>query len=345
MLTQQVTVDEGTSFSSPIHHFLQAFSHNLLPVATASISKMGKTSKKLSSSLDTEVKRQNDLPVTDFPDQMLVSTEECETSWYFNEDDSNQDDLAFAIAPTHELFCQPPNSDWCCFTSLVNACDTLEEGRKLLGSKRKAETLSEEDFTHARRRLQGDLRVNIARNGISSGDAWQYLNEFSSELNITEWKFNRKKEMNLLKLLLPNKAKAGLSYIVLGSTSSDKKIRDKVKNLLIGRRKFGKKRGYKYEVSYKESMTHEMQKFAQEKMRTWKSRNGKLSNKGDRQPHAICIKFNNEGIPFRLDPGKLISFYFLISELIFLYSQEKKRPYACIMKLENSKLGAITLLP
>jgi hypothetical protein len=299
-----VTVDESFSFSNPIHHLLQVFSHNFLPVATVSDSKMGKTSKKISSSLDTEVKQQNDLPVTGFPDQMLVSTEECETSWYFDESNSNEDDLAFAIAPTHELFCQPPKSDWCCFTSLVNACDTLEEGRKLLGSKRKAETLSEEDFTYARRRLQGDLRVNIARNGISSGDAWQYLNEFSSELNITEWKFSRKKQMNLLKLLLPNKAKAGLSYIILGSTSSDPKIRDKVKNLLIGRRKLAKKRGYKYEVSFKESMTHEMQKVAEEKMKTWKSRNGKLSNKGDRQPHAICIKFNSDGIPFRFDPGK-----------------------------------------
>jgi hypothetical protein len=273
---------------------------------------MEKTSKKRCVFIESEGrKRQNDPPETAC-DLMLVSTEECETDWYFDESISTEDDLR--PCPSHELFRQPKNSDWCCFASLVNIFDSLDEGRRLLGSKRKADALAEDDFTYVRDRLEKDMRQNVTRNGVSSSDVWQYFKEFSKDLDITKWRWNRKNKQDLLKMLLPNKAKSGLAYVLFGKATSDKTIKDKVKNVLLCRRKTPNKNSFSSAIDKNEQMTHKMQNLARERLREWKSRFGTFSTNEDAyQPHAICIKFNEEGVPYKYDPGNpFLKFHQLI---------------------------------
>lgn len=215
----------------------------------------------------------------------------------------------------HALIQQPPSSDWCALTSCANACDSFEEGLKLVGVKRKLDSLLESDFKTARQRLEEEIGVNIKKNGIGPGDLWEYFTNYEGKtLGLDKWVFKRRDNAHYLNLLIPDEQKAGRSYIIFGRTTSDSKLRNKSADCILGRRRIGKK-VFSMTVPTREPFKcrHTLDA-ARELMREWEDRCLKPRGfgPGGSQPHAMCIKFNQHGIPFRFDPGKKIVHFWLV---------------------------------
>lgn len=211
--------------------------------------------------------------------------------------------------PSHLLRKQPGKSSWCALVSLLNGLDNWIHCQRVLGIKRRAgdmdEKLEEKDFEKVEFVLRKEL--GIKTKGLGPGDIWMYFHAMQGpgDLDIRKWIFKRRPGLTVLNLLLFDINKAGNSYILFGRTTSNDTLRRKSSNVLLMRTW----RGNKYHSPHQPNQKLRKRKIldtvrAAEKgwRETHKGKRFEATG-GNSQPHAICVKFNAFGIPFRYDPG------------------------------------------